>query len=667
MAKPLVRLRVLEVAVGIALLALLVRAGQVQLLEGRRHAAAAAAQRTERVVLEARRGALYDRHGIALALTQETYHVGVAPNELRNRREAAVLLARQLRRPQREVERALRRRYAWFAGPFTALEVQPLRDLRGVHLEPVLRRFYPAPEFARAVIGRVGSDGRGASGLEHQLDSLLAGTPGAAVVLKDREGRAYESPARLIAPPAAGHDVVLTLDGELQEIAQRALDDALERMDADGGDVVMLDPATGEVLALASRRADGSARPSAFTDAFEPGSLAKIFAAAALLAHRRVRLDERVSGEGGRYERPDRVVVDEHPLPSLTLADAIRVSSNIAMVKFVDRLTPEEQYTMLRAFGFGTPTGIEFPAEAAGRLRLPREWSRPSPASLALGYELSVTTLQLAAAYGAIANDGVLLQPTLIREVRAPDQAGEGGGTWVGGGLSGAVRYRHRPQPVRRVLSPAVSAQLRELLSGVAQEGGTGERAALGNFQLAAKTGTARRVVDGRYAPGQYTASFAALFPAEDPQLVVVMKVDNPQRGSYFAAQTTAPVTRSMLEQALAARTVALDRARLSDLAATTPVDASTGGAPPVTDGVVPYVVPWPYQPDSVRAPAAEPPQRIVPVVDGRPLREAVRTLHRRGFEVVIKGWGVVHHTWPAGGDEAAAGSTVTIFAEPRP
>jgi cell division protein FtsI (penicillin-binding protein 3) len=645
MAKPVVRLAVVQVGLLAALAALVLRAAQVQLLEGRRHAAEAAAQRTEHVVLEARRGTLFDRHGIALALTQETYHVGIAPNELRDPRGDAPVLARQLRVAPRELDRALRRRYAWFSGPYTALEVEPLRAVRGVHLEPVLRRFYPSAEFARAVIGRVGDDGLGASGLERLLDTLLAGAPGAAVVLKDRAGREYESPARLIAEPVPGSDVVLTLDAELQEIAQRALDDALDRMNAEGGDVVMLDPVTGEALAVASRRRDGSAHPSAFTDTFEPGSLAKIFAAGALLAHGRVRLNERVSGEGGTYRIPGRPtpLTDEHPLPTLTLADAIRVSSNIALVKFAARLRPDEQYTMLRAFGFGTPTGIEFPAESPGRLRPPREWTRPSAASLAIGYELAVTPLQLAAAYGAIANDGVLLQPTLIREVRD---------------RSGAVRYRHRPEPARRAVTPEVAARLRDLLRGVVEAGGTGERAALANFQLAAKTGTARRVVGGRYAPGQYTASFAALFPADDPQLVVVMKIDNPQKGSYFAAQTAAPVTRSMLEQALAARTVALDRARLSNV-----VPTAERAPLEEPDGFVPYVVTWPYAPDSARPQ----PARTVPDVAGRPLREAAHALHRRGFRVVVKGWGIVHHSWPAGGASAAAGSTVTLFAEPRP
>ena len=649
MARPLVRLQAIVGVMLLALLVLLGRAAEVQVVQGHRWAALATAGRTEQVVLPARRGALSDRRGTPIAVTQETYHVGIAPNELKDPAGDALAVARALRVPAPEVRRSLRQRYAYFGGPYGAAAVEPIRALRGVHLEPVLNRFYPAPGLAGAVIGRVDDDGRGASGLERTLDSLVAGVPGAAVVLKDRAGREYVSPARVIAGPLAGNDVVLTLDAELQEIAQRALDEALRRMDADGGDVVMLDPATGELLAVASRRRDGSARPSAFTDTFEPGSVAKIFAAAGLLALHRVLPGERVSGEGGRWKLLDRTIVDEEPLPSLTLADAIRVSSNIALVKFAKRLEPAEQYGMLRDFGFGAPTGVEFPSEATGRLRAPAQWTRPSAASLAIGYELSVTPLQLAAAYGAIANDGVLLQPTLIREIRSPPPGG-------------SVLYRHRPEPVRRAVTPDVARRLRELLHGAAQRG-TGEEGTLATFQIAAKTGTARRVVGGRYAPGEYTASFAALFPADHPQLVVVVKIDNPRKGSYFAAHTAAPVTRAMLQQALAARQVALDRARLTD---ETPVALATPAAAPEEEVGAPAVLPWPLPPDSARA--APSTRRAVPDVNGLPLRDAVRTLHRRGFRVVLKGFGVTHHTWPAAGDSAAAGATVTLFgSRPSP
>src|SRR5213083_514617 len=219
MARPAVRIQVVEFGVLVGLALLVGRAVQVQILHGRRWAEEAQAQRTERIVLQARRGTLYDRHGTPLAVTQETYHVGIAPNELRDPTADGALISRRLGLTARAWQVAL-----------------PRRGVRGVHLEPVLNRFYPDPAVARATIGRLGDDGLGASGLERTLDSLLAGRAGAAVVLKDRAGREYESPARVIAPPVPGLDVVLTLDAELQEIAQRALDDALRRMDADGGD-----------------------------------------------------------------------------------------------------------------------------------------------------------------------------------------------------------------------------------------------------------------------------------------------------------------------------------------------------------------------------------------------------------------------------------------------
>src|SRR5437867_2542725 len=216
MAKLAVRTQVVEFGVFVGLALLVARAAQVQIVQGPRWAEEAKAQRTERIVLPARRGTLYDRHGTPLAVTQETYHVGIAPNELRDPAADGALITRRLGLPFRSWQDALRKRYAYFAGPYSALEVQPLRTVRGVHLEAVLNRFYPDPSVARATIGRLGDDGLAASGLERTLDSLLAGRAGAAVVLKDRAGREYESPAPVIAPPVSGLDVVLTLGSEPQ-------------------------------------------------------------------------------------------------------------------------------------------------------------------------------------------------------------------------------------------------------------------------------------------------------------------------------------------------------------------------------------------------------------------------------------------------------------------
>ncbi|MGH7627849.1 MAG: peptidoglycan D,D-transpeptidase FtsI family protein, partial [Gemmatimonadales bacterium] len=557
MTRSAARIAAMQVCFALGVAAIVARAAQLQLVQGGRWAAEAENQRTERSVLPARRGAIYDRHGVPLAVTQEFYHVGVAANELTDRRGAVRLVAGQLGLPPAAVERELaRKRWAYWHGPYTATQVQPLRSVKGIHLDGNYRRFDPTRGLARAVVGDLSPETtQGASGIELALDSVLTGVPGEAVLLKDRSGRRYDSPSRRVREPVAGHDVYLSLDAALQEIAERALADALGTFRAEAGDVVLLDPRTGELLAIASRQADEVLpRPSTLTDPFEPGSTAKLFTAAALLRASKVDDDDAVSGENGEWIMPtargaSRRITDTHREPgNLTLAAAIEVSSNIAMAKFAQRLAPAEQYEVLRDFGFGSPTGVEFPSESRGRLARPDRWQPMyTRASLAMGYEFGVTPVQLAAAYGAIANDGVLLTPTLLREVRRAD---------------GALVYRREPEPVRRAVSPEIAARLREFLGRAVAESGTGERGQLANFPLLGKTGTARRFVGGRYV-NEYTASFAALFPAEDPQLVVIVKIENP-KGDYYGGLTAAPLTKIMLQQALASHRVAIDRSALA-------------------------------------------------------------------------------------------------------
>jgi cell division protein FtsI (penicillin-binding protein 3) len=581
--------------------------------------------------------------------------VGLAPNELTDRRRALQVLTRQLGLQRTSLERDLRagKRWIYFHGPFTATQVQPLRKLDGIHLTGDFQRFYPSRGLARPIIGGLLPDGpSGGAGLELALDSILTGEPGEAILLKDRAGRRYDSPARLIRDPIPGNDVVLTLDAELQEIAERGLDDAVAEMQAEGGDVVFLDPNNGELLAMASRQRGrsglASLRASAFTDPFEPGSTAKLFTAAALLLHRRVDEDDAVFGEGGRWSMPinssgrTRVITDAHKTTgNLTLARTIQVSSNVAMAKFSSRLSPEEQFEMLRDFGFGTPTGAEFPSESRGRLARPDSWQPMyTRASMAMGYEFGVTPVQLAAAYGAIANEGLLLTPTLVREIRGP---------------AGELLYSHMAEPVRRVIPATIAAQLREFMKGAVAEGGTGGNAQLANYSLLGKTGTAVRFEGGRYVPGEYTASFAALFPADNPQLVVVVKIDNPT-GKYYGGLTAAPVTRTMLQQALASRRIGIDRSRLTqpDREATHPP------TPAIAAGRDPKVVlAWPYRPDRLTDIAT-----AVPDVAGQSVREAALALHRRGFRVSVHGLGEVSRTAPAAGQSVRRGTAVNVWAE---
>ena len=654
MARPQTRIAAIQFGFALGVIAILARAAQLQLMQGGRWAEQAQRQRTERIILPARRGALFDRNGIPLAVSQEFYHVGVAPNELADIR-AVQLLSRHLGISRAALERDLRtgKRWIYFHGPFTATRVQPLRRLAGVHFTGEFQRFYPSRALARPIIGGLAPDGpAGGAGLELSLDSILTGEPGEAVLLKDRAGRRYDSPSRLVREPVPGNDVILTLDAELQEIAERGLHDALAEMKADGGDVVFLDPTNGELLALASRQTRvsgiGSARASTFTDPFEPGSTAKLFTAAALLKHRKVNRSDAVFVEGGRWQMPvtssgrTRLITDVHKTTgNLTLAQTVQVSSNVGMAKFSSRLSPEEQFEMLRDFGFGTPTGAEFPSESRGRLARPDRWQPMyTRASMAMGYEFGVTPVQLASAYAAIANDGLLLTPTLVREVRDP---------------AGGLLYRHQAEPVRRVVTPQVAAQLRQFMKGAVGEGGTGGGAQLANYSLLGKTGTAVRFEGGRYVRGEYTASFAAIFPADNPQLVVVVKIDNPT-GKYYGGLTAAPVTRTMLQQALASRRIAIDRSRL------TPRDSAAPRArrpTAVPAGLPRVVLPWPYQPDRQSAAG-----RAVPEVTGRPVREAALALHRRGFRVSLRGLGRVTRTAPAAGESAKAGTAVIVWAD---
>lgn len=655
MAQPGHRITLLQVAFLAGLMAVVGRAAQYQLVEHRRWADVAERTRTSTRVLEARRGTLYDRSGAQLAVSQEHYRVGVAPWEVpRVQRDTVARLLVGLGFPARRVRQAFSRldpRQDWLHRypPASASDVEQLRRHRGVHLEKVYPRTYPSGRLARELIGAVIPDSsRGRSGLELSLDHLLAGTPGLATYLRDRSGREYESPGRHVRDPVPGHDVHLTLDAELQGIAETRLAEVLEAQQADAGDVVLVDPRTGEVLAMATvvRRPAGERRAGAWIPA-EPGSTIKPFAAAALLAMERARAEDSVHGEGGtfRIAGRSRPIRDDHPRPGwLTLATAIEISSNVATTKFTLRLAPEEHYDVLRDFGFGTPTGVEIPYESPGLLKRPHTWQAGNTQpSMAQGYEIEVTPLQLAAAYAALAGDGVLPVLTLVREIRDP---------------TGRVVYRHAPSTVRRVVSATVAAEVRSFLRLAASAGGTGGRAQLDRYEVIGKTGTARNVVDGAYT-NQYTSSFAAMFPADQPELVVVIRIVNPSAGEYYGGAVAAPLMRTMLQDALAARRSAINRARFAERASVAP---RAGPSAPDQERPAPLVIHLPWDPPDTTGR----PQARVPDVRGATPRRAALLLHRRGFRVVVEGEGLVTGTTPAPGDSAPIGARVRIRAGAR-
>jgi cell division protein FtsI (penicillin-binding protein 3) len=631
--------------------AVVARSAQLQLFEGAKWSKEAARTRTATRALAPRRGTIYDRNGTPLAVSQEFYRVGVATWEVpvRQRGRVARLLVKDLDFNATQVRASFRRAkpkedYLYRYTPASASDVEELRDIRGVHLDRVYRRAYPSGGVALGILGSIVPDSaRGRTGLERSLDSLLRGIPGEATFLRDRSGREYESPDRLLRSPVAGHDVLLTLDAELQGIAEAGLAETLNEQDASAGDVVLLDPRTGEVLAMATqvRRPAGARKAGAWIPA-EPGSTIKPFAAAGLLQLHRARANDSVYGENGEWHlaRRSRPIKDTHPRKGwLTLSTAIEISSNVGAAKFTLKLSPEEHYDILRDFGFGTPTGIEVPGESPGILKKPHRWQPDNTQpSMAQGYELEVTPLQMAAAYAALAHDGLLPGVTLIREIRDPE---------------GQVVYRHDPKPVRRVVTSEVAAQVRGFLSLAAGEGGTGSKAQLDRYKVIGKTGTARNVVGGRYT-SSYTSSFAGVFPADDPLLVAVVRIVDPEGGAYYGGTVAAPLMRRMLQDALAARRGAIDRSRFAERVAAAP------GAPPAEDRPAsPLQIAVPRRAGAPPAPAL----LEVPDVRGVSVRQAALALHRRGFRVQLDGTGVVQSTAPAMGDSARAGSVVLVTA----
>jgi cell division protein FtsI (penicillin-binding protein 3) len=331
------------------------------------------------------------------------------------------------------------------------------------------------------------------------------------------------------------------------------------------------------------------------------------------------------------------------------------------MVQFAERLTPSEQYETLRDAGFGMATGVPYPSESSGRLRMPREWSGFSQASLAMGYEIAVTPLQLALAYGAIANGGELLEPALVKELRRDD---------------GKVVYESKRRVVRRIMSEETARTLRGLLREVVT-GGTAKGANLATYELAGTSGTARRVsANGTgYVEGSYTASFVGLFPADKPQLVILVKLDDPE-GAYYGGRIAAPVTKAVLEMAIAARDGALDARtltgpRLQQLASAEQVAAETTMTEAVREAEAKAVeAAQPNAPYVVELGAPVPtPKRVVtarpvPDVSGLPTRQAVHELHRAGFRVSIVRGGDTSQTSPAAGTVHPAGTTVRLASQ---
>lgn len=586
------------------------RLTELQVLDAGTYATRGVAQRQRVVALPAGRGTIFNREGVELALTVMRKTVFADPRMVTDPAGAATALA-----PVLGVDRTTLAERLGADGAFVYLsrqveervaqEVADL-DLDGVALLDEPARLTPAGDLATSVVGSVDIDSKGVSGLEQQYEEILGGTPGELVIEQDPAGRTIPTGDNRRRPATSGADLVLTLDGPLQYDVERALAEQVATTDAAGGTAVVMAPGTGEILAMASVRAEQDAEtaplpgdepadaPSdeadaadeeraepgdevvetrvsrnnqALTSAFEPGSVNKAVTIAAAL-------------EEGAYLPDDVLVVPPRlrvdwktysdmfdATERLTLTDIITKSSNVGTIMVAQELGPRRVYEYLRRFGLGQPSGLGYPGETSGLLRDPSTWSSTGIGSIPIGQGLAVNALQMLEVYNVFANGGVSLSPTLVQAT--VDAEGR--------------RHQTADPAARRVVSASTASQMRTMLTNVVVEG-TGRKAAVDGYAVAGKTGTAQKAstTEARYEPGAYTATFVGFAPADDARVSAIVVLDEPT--PYYGGQVAAPLFSTITAAALLRLRVPPASGPASEAAQAGP----PGGAPPTTVAVTP-------------------------------------------------------------------------------
>ena len=678
---------------------------EIQIFNAPRYQALARKQYDQKIVLPAVRGSIYDRRGDVLASSTVFLSLAADPKMVGNRTELVAQAFSKVfdkshsfysDRLRGASESAVSRRFVWLergVRPDLARRIQAA-DLAGIVVLNEPKRLYHYDELAGPLLGFTNIDNNGIAGLELEMNDVLNGRNGSVTMQRDGLGRSRPSADFPRVEPQNGHDVILTIDLAFQAVAEEELRKGVAANKADGGLVVMLDPKTGEILALAispslNPNAVGTpdfnlARNRAVTDMFEPGSLFKLVTASAAYERQLVSPTTRFDAENGTFKvqrrgRTVRVIHDSHAFASLTFQAAIEHSSNIVLAKVGERIGAENLYRTARDFGFGSLTGVDLPGEVAGRLKRPREWSGTTLQAMAYGYEVAVTPLQIAAAYSALANHGLLMKPYIVAQIRD---------------ASGNIVREGRPEVIRRVISEQTVSLLNQAFEGVVERG-TGVEVRMDDLRIAGKTGTARRVKEGRYAAGSYTASFAGYFPAEDPQIVCVVMIDNPKARGYYGGSTAGPIFRRIAERIVYtspqfARPVPVQVASSDGEAVVIPdvrhLEVSI--ASKVLEGhgllcetfgrgdIIVRQLPAPGKRadagDVVKVLLSGEPtvtpggQVIVPDVRGMSVRRALNRLIVDDFDVRLQGSGVVTMQSPAPGVRVSMGSLVTIGCTPR-
>ncbi len=496
-----------------------------------------------------KRGIIYDRNLSEMAVSIDVTSIAAYPARVDNPEATAKALAGVLDLDVRRLQSKLtgKKSFVWIKRQSTAKETSAVKDLSipGINFVTEYNRFYPQTTLAAQALGFSGMDGTGLEGIEFYYNQQLKGVDLNFTIFKDALGNGFSAgPGQ--STDTSGHNLVLTIDNTIQYIAESALQEAVDEYSALSGLALVMNPQTGAVLALAhyplfnpNSYADFEKsiwRNRALTDTFEPGSTMKIFSAAAALEHGKITPNEIFFCENGAYKIGKNVVHDIHKYGWLSLQQIIKYSSNIGAVKVVEKMGATNLHRTLRDFGFGQKTGIDSPGETPGSLPHYSSWSKIDTGAISFGHGISVSAVQMVTAISAIANGGNLMKPYLVRAI--VDQNGN---------LVNAVK----PQKVRTVISARTATIVKNILKTVITEGGTGVNAALDGYTACGKTGTARKLDEnGEYSKTRHTASFIGFAPADDPEIAILVIIDEPQ-GKYYGGIVAAPVFKKISQQTL--------------------------------------------------------------------------------------------------------------------
>ncbi len=679
---------------------------QIQLIEGPKFQAIARKQYEQTVVLPAVRGNIYDRNGNVLAsnsvfvsFAADPKVVGDKADDIARQFSAAFGKSRAfyLAKLQSVTSSGAPKRFVWLERRVLAEIAKRIESYKlvGVVVVDEPKRLYHYDDVAGTLIGFTDVDNKGISGLEVEFDEYLRGKNGSVVMQRDGLGRARASVDYPRLEPRDGSSLTLTIDLAYQSIIEEELKRGVSSNKAAAGLAVMLNPKTGEILAMANVPGINpndlnsydvnAARNRVVTDVFEPGSVFKVVTASAAYENNLVTPEKKFYAEHGSFavqvsnRGKKRKITDTHPYDWLTFQEAIEVSSNIVMAKIGPTIGPDRLYVQARNFGFGIPSGIELPGEVRGKLKKPQEWSGTSLQTMAYGYEVAVTPIQLVSAYAAVANNGIMMKPFIISRIKD---------------MNGETIVEQRPQVIRRVISVQTAALLTRAFEGVVERG-TAKEAGIQGVRIAGKTGTSKKVIEGKYELGTYTGSFVGYFPADDPQVVCLVMIDNPRGGAYYGGIISAPIFRSIAERIINTS----GRFTKKPLPSEGPQPKNGISVPDVrtlqvviasrlleshglkiqtvgTGDIVVRQVPEPgkrLEKDDVvqlvlneTGAATAGGSVTVPDVRGMSLRRAINRLVVDDFDIKVRGSGVVVGQIPAAGKKIQAGAAIQLVCEPR-